>query len=132
MAIWQFRLTLIPESALTSKYEVLPLAIPMELAEEFGWWSDNQPSDGFEEQISLMLPKAESWSTSMRMWGQEENDDAHVAYSDDTQQRVEEISFRLNANNISPDLVRRICLLAKKLGCVLMTAEYEILAPDEA
>ena len=38
MAIWQYRLTLIPESVLLSKYEILPLAIPMELAEEFGWF----------------------------------------------------------------------------------------------
>jgi len=31
MAIWQYRLTLIPESVLLTKYEVLPLTIPMEL-----------------------------------------------------------------------------------------------------
>jgi hypothetical protein len=28
--------------------------------------------------------------------------------------------------------VRRICLLARDLGCVLLTSEYEILAPDES
>ena len=59
-AIWQYRLTLIPESVLLTKYEILPLAIPMGLAEEFSWWSNNQPATGFEQQISLILPEAKS------------------------------------------------------------------------
>jgi len=132
MAIWQYRLTLIPESVLLTKYEILPLAIPMELAEEFRWWSGNQPATGFEQQIGLILPETKSWSTSMRMWGQEESDDAHIIYSDERKDTVEEIGFRLDANKISPDLVHRICVLSRQLRCVLMTAEYEILAADEA
>ena len=60
MAIWQYRLILIPEKVLLSKYDMLPLAIPMELAEEFGWWSDNQPPSGFEQQIGLILPQMDS------------------------------------------------------------------------
>jgi hypothetical protein len=132
MALCQYRLTLIPESVLLTKYEILPLAIPMELAEEFGWWSDSQPPTGFEQHVSLILPEAESWCTSMRMWGHEESDDAHIVYSDDGKDKVEEIRFRLDAKKTSPELVRQICLLARELRCVLMTAEYEILAPDEA
>ena len=103
----------------------------MEQAEEIGWWSGNQPATGFEKQISLVLPEAKSWSTSIRMWGHEESDDAHVIYSDDTKNTVEEIVFRLDANKISPELVRRICLLAQQLGCALLTTEYEILAANE-
>ena len=68
----------------------------------------------------------------MGMWGQEESDDACVAYSDERKDTVEEIGFRLDANKASPQLVHQICLLARQLRCVLMTAEYEILIPDEA
>jgi hypothetical protein len=132
MAIWQYRLTLIPESVLLRNYEILPPAIAMELAEESDWWSDSQPATGFDQQISLILPEAKPWSTSMRVWGQEEGDDAHVVYSDDTKETVREIGFRLDANKISPELIRRICLLARQLRCVLMTADYELLVPDEA
>ena len=132
MAIWQYRLILIPEEVLLRKYDALPLAIPMELAEDFGWWSDSQPSAGFEQQIDLILPQMDSWSTSMRMWGQKHGDDAHVVYADESKIRVEEIGFRVDANTISPELIRWICILARQLRCVLMTAEYEILAPDES
>jgi len=132
MAIWQFRLTLIPEKVLLSKCDVLPLQVPKDLAEDFPWWSEGQPHPGFEQQIDLILPERTSWSTSMRMWGQEDGNDAYVCYADESKDKVEEVAFRIDAGEISPELVRRVCILARQLGCVLMTAGYEILAPDES
>ena len=132
MAVWQFRVIFLPERVLLSKYDVLPPAIPQELAEDFPWWADVQPPAGFEDQINLILPKMTSWSTSQRMWGQKHRDDAHVLYVDETKNKVEEIAFRIDANAISAELVKQICVLARQLGCVLMTADYEILLPDES
>jgi hypothetical protein len=131
MAIWQFRLTFVPETVLLGKYEILPSTIPMEFAEGHKW-SNVQPPFGFEREIDMLLPRMDSWSTSMRMWGQKHGDDACVIYVDENQKTVEEISFRVDARAISPDLVRHICVLAKQLGCVLMTADYDILLPDES
>jgi len=132
MAIWQFRFTLIPEKVLLGKYDVLPLRIPEDLAEDLPWWTEGQPHAGFERQIDLILPERTSWSTSMRMWGQEDGNDAYVCYVDEGKSKVQKIAFRLDAGAISPALVRSICILARQLGCVLMTAEYEILAADES
>jgi hypothetical protein len=132
MAIWQYRLILLPEEALLRKSEVLPLTIPMELAEDFGWWSETQPASGLEDEIDLILPPKDSWSTSMRMWGRKHGDDAHVIYEDDTKTKVIEIGFRIDASAISRDLVGRICTLAARLKCVLLTAGYKILLPDES
>ena len=132
MAIWQFRLTLIPERVLLNKFEVLPLVIRQELAEDFPWWSEVQPPSGFEERIDGMLPELTSWSTSMRMWGQKHGNDAYVCYADETKNKTVEIAFRLDARDISQELVRGICTFASELGCVLMTSEYELLAADEA
>jgi hypothetical protein len=132
MAIWQFRLRLIPENILLTKFEVLPLVIPEVLAEDFPWWSDAQPHAGFERQLDNILPERASWSTSIRMWGQEDGNDANVYYRDDNKNEVEEISFRLDASSIQLELVRDLCQLARRLGCVLITADYELLAPDES
>jgi hypothetical protein len=132
MAVWQFRVIFLPESVLLSRYDVLPLAIPQELAEDFSWWADVQPPAGFERQIDLILPQMDSWSTSLRMWGRKHRDDAHVYYVDESKSQVKEIGFRIDANAISLELLRRICILARNLGCVLMTADCEILAPDES
>ena len=63
--------------------------------------------------------------------GQEESDDAYVAYSNQRKDTVEEIGFRLDARKISSELIRRIFILARQLSCVLMTAQYEILTADD-
>jgi hypothetical protein len=131
MAIWQYRLILLPERILLGKYEVLPASISMELAEDFNWWSEIQPQAGLEHQIDRILPAMESWSESMRMWGQKHGDDAYVCYVDEKKEVVEEISFRIDARSLSLEFVRRFCALAEDLGCVLMTSDYEILAPEE-
>ena len=132
MAVWQFRVIFLPERVVLSKYEVLPPVLPQELAEDFSWWADVQPPTGFEDEIDLIFHRRASWSTSGRMWGHEDRDDAHVFYVDETKSKVEEIAFRIDANAISPELVKQICILARQLGCVLMTADYEILVPDES
>jgi hypothetical protein len=66
------------------------------------------------------------------MWGQKHRDDAYVLYVDESKSKVEQIAFRIDANAISQELVRQICILARQLGCALMTADYEILLPDES
>ena len=100
--------------------------------EDFPWWADVQPPAGFEDQIDLILPKMDSWSTSQRMWRHKHRDDAHVLYVDENKSKVEEIAFRVDATSILPEVVRRICILARQLGCVQMTADYGILLPDES
>ena len=93
MAIWQFRLILLPEEMLLQKYSILPPTIPRELAEDFAWWSSIQPPMGFERQIDLILPQMDSWSTEMRMRGHTESNDAHVIYVDENKEIVEENNF---------------------------------------
>jgi hypothetical protein len=66
------------------------------------------------------------------MWGHKHGDDAYVCYVDENKSRIEQISFRIDARTISAELVRQICALTARLGCVLMNSEYEILAPDES
>jgi hypothetical protein len=66
------------------------------------------------------------------MWGQRYGNDAYAIYVDEDLAKVEEISFRFDARDILPDLVHEICVLAKRLGCVLLTHAHEILLPCEA
>lgn len=132
MALWQWRLTLIPEKALLYRYEVLPLVIPMELGEQGQWWADAQPRIHIEERIDEILVPVESWSTSMRMWGDEDGNNAYVSYVDERRETIDEIGFRLDARSIAKDLLSKVCMLTTDLGCVLLTSEYEILAPDES
>jgi hypothetical protein len=130
MTIWQFGVILIPKSAILAEFEALPASIPMEMTDH-SWWSKQQPPQGFEKQIDLILSQAKSWSEEMRIWGSASGNDAHVCYTDGEKKVVEEIAFRLNVRDISLDLIRMICTLAAQLSCVLLTADCEVLQPVE-
>jgi hypothetical protein len=131
MAIWQFGVILIPKSAISSEGEALPASIPMEMTDHL-WWSEQQPPQGFEKQIDLILSRSKSWSEQMQIWGGESGNDAHVCYTDGEKKVVEEIAFRLDTCDISLDLIRMICTLAAQLSCVLLTADSEVLQPVES
>jgi hypothetical protein len=64
--------------------------------------------------------------------GQKHGDDAYVFNSDESKTIVQEISFRVAARTVSHEIVQRICRFATDLKWVLLTSEYEILAPDES
>ena len=96
------------------------------------WWSRQQPPQGFEKQIDLVLSQIKPWSEAMRIWVSESGNDAHVCYTDGEKAVVEEIAFRLDARDISLDLIRMICTLAAELSCVLLTADSEVLRPIES
>lgn len=132
MALWQFRLILLPERVLLKEYDTVPSVLSMEMAEDFGWWLDVQPPPDLERQMDSILPPKKSWSSSVTMWGNEDSNDAYVSYADEGKRAVEEIAFRIDARVISTELVSAICTLAHQLGCMLMTADYKILLPEES
>ncbi len=128
MAIWQFRIDLIPERALHGKFGLVPVALPKELAEDYAWWNNCQPAVPFESALAALLPESPSWSSSMRLWGDERGDTASVCYSDNGS--VQWIGFRVDVRDINPPFVEGICEFAKRMGCLLLTGQYHLLSPD--
>jgi hypothetical protein len=132
MAIWQFRLTLLPADAVERQCGGIPDSIPAELAEDFAWWAETQPIKDFEDLIGQILPERASWSDSMRMWGGEEEDDFTVIYADKGMSVVEEVFVRLDARRIATYSIRGVIGIATKLECLLLTTEYGLLPADES
>jgi hypothetical protein len=58
MALWQFRMNLIPAQIVCEVYGTVLTSIAMEIAEDFPWWSKVQPPTGFERQIDSILPRS--------------------------------------------------------------------------
>ena len=65
------------------------------------------------------------------MWGAVAGSDIRVWYADETKSMVEQIEFRIDARAVSFDLIERMCALAKQLECVLITADYRVVQPNE-
>jgi len=132
MAIWQFRLDLIPRKAIFEKYDTLPVTLPKDLVEDFPWWVGILPPKGVETAIDSVLPRAKSWSESMCLWGDERSDTASICYNNDSKEEVEWIGFRLDIRNLSIGLLEKICEFAKEIDCLLVTGSYQVLQPDKS
>jgi hypothetical protein len=132
MAIWQYRLILLPSKILASREGSLPRNLAPSIAEEFSWWAAYQPPAGFEQKIDAILPQSDSWSTSMRMWGQKHAHEAWVCYEDESHARVEEIGFRIDVRRKLEEYSQAIVNLSSELGCVLLTPEYDIVMPERS
>jgi hypothetical protein len=130
MSIWHFKVSPIPEKALCAKYGDLPHVIATDLAEDSSLWSDIEPLR-IERLLNAILPEANSWSDSMRIWGDENSDSAWICYMDEKKERVEWVDMRIDVRNLSRPFVAAICMLAKELECVLLTDQHEIVPPNE-
>ena len=128
MAIWQFRLTLVPASEIQCRYANMPNVIPPEDAEDFPWWNKTQPHANFEDQIDKILPEIKSWSFGMRIWGDERSNTATVCYNDDNN-KIEWIGFRIDIRAISEEYITAICAVAQDLECIFITGTYHLLVP---
>lgn len=132
MAIWQFKVDLIPKGALSVGKSALPVTLTKELAEDSSWWSDIQPPVGFEEYINIALHPVPSWSDSMRIWGDEQGNAAVVCYNNDSKVQVESIEFHIDVRKVSFDYIRSICTIARDCECLIMTGNHEVILPEES
>jgi hypothetical protein len=130
MSIWHFKLSLIPEEVLRSKYCVLPSVIASDAAEDSLLWISVEPVE-IEKEIDSILPETNSWSDSMRIWGDEHSDSASICYIDEEKKRLEWVEFRIDVRNLSRSFVGAICKLAKELKCLVLTDQYQLIVPNE-
>jgi hypothetical protein len=132
VAIWQFKLFLLPEQTIREMYGIVPSIIPEDTAETFLWWGKVRPPPNLYTLIDAVLPRMESWSDEIAFWGKKHGNTASVGYADETLKDVAWIEFRIDAQGCSDNYIQDICALARQLQCVLMTADYRLLQPDAA
>lgn len=108
MAVWQFTLMPLP-NAIARRGNVHLLRV--ENAQERGEGPALSPVDAeaLFEAISQVLPEKRSWSTDLRVWGDEEFSDIQV-WRDGL--AIESIKIRLDLRSRSIQLIDRLCRLA--------------------
>ena len=76
--------------------------------------------------LGTLLPEKKSWSSQLRIWGDEETDDIQVGLDGPI---VEDVQFRLNVGDLSLPLVGSICAFARRFDCLLATRDGAIIPP---
>ena len=126
MAVWQFVLDLIPASSVHVA-GVSTVRMRREQLDEIRLGFSNADAEVLFVRLGSLLPEKESWSASLRIWGDENTDDIQVGFDGRV---IEDIQFRLNVANLSLPLVGGICELARHFDCILATRDGTILQPN--
>jgi hypothetical protein len=129
MAIYQFKMMLIPEVSLRAQFGAIPMFIEEDMAENFPWWNGVSSPLNLKEKVGCILPRIASWSEAMEIWGNEHSNAILIGYDDAN--KIEFISTRIDARCISFPFLTDICKLGAELKCVFMTMEFKLIESDE-
>lgn len=127
MAIWQYKLHLLPKQNLQKIFGSIPDSLREDIAEEPLWWKDVILPEAIEISLDALLSPAISWSDEIRMWGDEDSNHASICY--DNAHKIEWIEFRVDArkkDNVY--FIDQIYEFSKKYDCILMTFDHRIIS----
>ncbi len=123
MAVWQVTIDFIPlQWAEKNGFNT------EELYDEDGFdpsctWVEQQPKYDFEKVFDAILPRAESWSKDLTLWGDTKTNDISV-WRDDA--KVSSIDFRLDLRENNVSLLNSVVDSAITLDCVLFIPGQEV------
>ena len=131
MAIWQFVVGLIPREWAKRDGNIPEMLYDSEGCHDMSAaWKNNRPVVNLPELVSNVLPCAESWSDSLRIWGDQSRNDIQVGYEDDN---VEFLMVRIDTREDTSHMCAKIVNLARALDCCLFfPAARSVTAADTA
>jgi hypothetical protein len=91
-------------------------------------WIGLQPKDNFEKFFDAILPRSESWSKDLTLWGDTKTNDISV-WRDDA--KVSSIDFRLDLRENNVSLMNSLVDSADSLNCVLfIPGQHVVIKPN--
>jgi hypothetical protein len=125
MAVWQFRLGLIPRQPLIDRFGEIPESRTN--TDEWAWLWDTQPPEDYHCMIESFTVPYKSWTPDIMMWGSENGNRLHVVMEAG---RVVEVNARLCPGEKWIDFAEGIILLAKHCDWVLSLNDGKLFLPD--
>jgi len=127
MAVWQCDLVLLPDKSLEAHHQAVPCRLTRDLYEETDWWDQIDLPEDADEKIATLLKPAQSWTSEIKIWGDDEGDNIHVVYDD---AKISEITVRFDLRDISLDLLTGAASLAQHFECCCMSESFHVFKPD--
>ncbi|MDO7086265.1 hypothetical protein WNY51_04270 [Pseudocolwellia sp. AS88] len=124
MAIWQFSIVFIPAQwAEDNKFKTDSL-YGEDGFETSHVWSRNAGKKDFETSFNSILPKAESWSDEIDIWGNAKTNDLTIFREGN---KIQCIQFRLDLRDKVLGLTKSIINSAISLNCVLFIPSKKVI-----
>ena len=125
MAIWQFSVYLIPNSWAEEHEFYSESLFNKDGFSTKSIWDSVQLEDNFQERIERVLPKAESWSDELLLWGDQEKNDIQIWFKE----RIDEgILVRIDLRKDPMIFIREIVQLAQDLDCAFFFPELRVIS----
>lgn len=122
MAIWQFVVELIPRKWAERDGNFSETLYDSDGCHDMSAaWKNNQPPTNLAELISNVLPSAESWSDSLRIWGDQSRNDIQVGYEGDN---VEFVMARIDTREDTSPMCVKIVDLALALDSAYFSQQH--------
>lgn len=128
MAVWQIPIEFVPTKWAEENYFEVDSLYDEDGFDTTCAWINNQPTEDLDAIFDRMLPKANSWSADLSIWGNEMVHDIHVWREEDG---IFSIGFRIDLRENITSIMLAICEAAVKLNCVLfIPGQKVIFAPN--
>jgi len=117
VALWQFDLHFLPRISVLRRYNAVPIRISRAEFDGFDWWHDAPNTAKLGSRIDVILPKAESWSPSIKKWGDEDGNRVDIVFKENS---VEAVFVRIDVRDISVQFLSDICSIAAEWDCLFL------------
>ena len=125
MAVWQFKITLVPKRWLDAGGSVAAL-MGKEGWEAASAWAGIR-SDTLKARIEGILPRGKSWYPAVGLWGSEERSDIQLSEQDGC---VESLDIRFDLRQPDMKLFRSVFDLAQDCGLAVVDMARKRVVPD--
>ncbi|TKC12039.1 hypothetical protein FA048_00015 [Pedobacter polaris] len=127
MAIWQYRLFVIPEEEINS-YFLNEDYLSEDAFNEIDWWKYKRIDEISLGDLISLLAESKSWSNNIYQLGNIESDCLEILFN---KQKILEISIRVDLRNNYNSLIEAICKFGRRNALIFLNYNLKLLSPDE-
>lgn len=128
MAIWQVPIEFVPAQWVEENNYNIDLLYGEEGFDTSLAWLKFQPTEDYANLFSSILPKAESWSEDLELWGESPVHDISVWHEEGV---IEGVGFRLDLREDFRELAKQLLAAAETLDCYLFVPGQKVVfKPD--
>jgi hypothetical protein len=128
MAIWNYRMALVPRESTIQHFSVLPGKVP-DIDDLWPHlWKGYQLDDKLKETLLQFGPELCSWSEEIRVWGDLDGSTIEIILSPSGS--IEEITFKFDLRDECQEAIIRLCNFAINYDLLLLTSEADVIKSE--
>lgn len=127
MAIWQYKIFLLPEDRLACCFENSSNFSETDF-DSIEWWEGHQLKIDDFAVFYTILSRSKSWSEEIHLIGEIDSTCVEIISND---RGIEEVSARIDLRYDYRPFVKLLCDFARQYDCIFLDTELKVIAANE-